>query len=144
MILALLVALLTAPAAALAADGQAGGRPHRWWHSEEVRRELALTPRQVDEIDTIFQDTLPRLRASKASLDELEASLSQLISEARVEEVQISQQIDRVESARSEMSRTRMLMLFRMHRVLSLEQREKLKALHARWDQERRRTTERR
>jgi Spy/CpxP family protein refolding chaperone len=118
---ALLTVALTAVPTALLAHGQESGRPHRWWHSEEIRRELALTPRQVAKVDGIFRETLPRLRASKQALDELEATLSQLISDAQVDEAEVIRKIDRVEAARGEMSKTRMLMLFRMHRVLAPE-----------------------
>ena len=40
------------------------------------------------------------------------------------------QQIDRVEASRSAMGRTRSLMLYRMHRLLTADQRVKLKALY--------------
>ena len=46
-------------------------------------------------------------------------------------------QADQIESIRSELSKTRVLMLFRMRRVLSPEQRDKLQALQKEHDRDR-------
>jgi len=46
-------------------------------------------------------------------------------------------QIDRLEAVRSEISQTRTLMLFRMRRLLSAEQRAKMDEMHQKWERER-------
>ena len=56
-----------------------------------------------------------------------ERMLSQMIANMQVEEIDITRQIDRVEAARSELSKTRTLMVFRMYRVLDPTQRSALK-----------------
>ena len=55
-----------------------------------------------------------------------ERTLSQLVADMNVEEIDVTRQIDRVEAARSELSKTRILMVFRMHRVLTATQRDLL------------------
>lgn len=122
---------------AAAAASEQGSPRHRWWQSEPIRQELGLTDRQSAEIGGIFEDTVPRLRAGKRRLDELEASLSALIAAPQSDEEEVSRLIDRVEAARSEINKTRTLMLYRMHRVLSPDQRVRMKALHERWEKER-------
>ena len=57
------------------------------------------------------------------SLNEEEAGLSELIDAMEADEWEITLQIDKVESARSALSKTRILMLYRMHRELSQDQR---------------------
>ena len=52
----------------------------------------------------------------------------------QAEEWEVALQIDRVEAARSALSKTRTLMLYRMHKTLSAEQ---LEALHAMWERRR-------
>lgn len=108
----------------------------KWWTDQETKAELALTDHQSAQIEEIFQATLPKLRAGRDGLERLEADLSRLI-EGSADEATVSQQVDRVEAARSEMGKLRTMMLFRMHRVLSAEQRVKLKALHERGDRDR-------
>ncbi len=110
--------------------GASSNQSRKWWHSEDFQRQLGLSAQQSEEIEAIFQASVPRLRALKAELDKAEAALSDLIAEARVEEAQVVRQIDRVEAIRSDLSRARTLMLFRMHRVLTPDQRAKLKDLH--------------
>ena len=55
-----------------------------------------------------------------------ERTLSQLVGDMDVEEIDVTRQIDRVEATRSELSKTRILMVFRMHRNLTQTQRDDL------------------
>ena len=110
----------------------------KWWQSGEFQHELSLAPEQVARIEQVFQDSLPTLQAGKRDLDRLEAELSGLIADSAATEAQVLRLIDRVEASRSALGRTRSLMLFRMHRVLTPDQRVKLTALHERWEREHR------
>lgn len=101
---------------------------HRWWHSDEVRAELGLTDEQSASLDDIYQKTLPKQRESMRRLNDEEKTLSALIADMDVQEIDVTRQIDRVEAARSELSKSRILMVFRMYRVLSAAQRETLDA----------------
>jgi Spy/CpxP family protein refolding chaperone len=121
-----LAVLLAMSAAAPAVAGQKA----KWWRSEAFQRELQLTPEQVSRLDQIFHESWPALQQHKQDLDRLETELSQLIADSSADESSVVQMIDRVEASRSALGRTRSLMLFRMHRVLSAAQRTALKALH--------------
>jgi hypothetical protein len=77
------------------------------------------------------------LRQKKTELDHLEGKLSDLI-ETMADEAQVTRQIDRVEGVRGAMNKTRTLMLLHIRQVLTAEQRVKLNAVYARWEQERR------
>ena len=123
----LLVALVVAGAAApLDADAQ-NRRPHRWWQSEEVTALLDLSEEQAADIDGIYRRSLPKMHESYHRLNAEERTLSRMIANMQVEETDITRQIDRVEAARSELSKTRTLMVFRMYRVLNPSQRVALK-----------------
>ena len=113
-------------------------RRHRWWHSEEVRTELGLTDDQSASLDDIYQETLPKRRESMHRLNAEELTLSALISDMDVQEIDVTRQIDRVEADRSELSKSRILMVFRMYRVLSASQRDTLDAWREQTDTERR------
>ena len=73
---------------------------------------------------------LPELRAEKAALEQQERELTRLLGDRRADEAIVVRTIDRVEAARSALAKTRTLMLYRMHRVLSPEQRVRLDAYH--------------
>jgi len=140
---ATLLGLLVLTPSALEANEQ-GRVPHRWWHSEEVRTELDLTDEQSASLDRIYQQTLPKQRESMGRLRSEETALSQLIGDMTVQEIDVTRQIDRVEVTRSELSKTRILMVFRMYRVLSAAQRETLDEWRARENDGRRPSSNRR
>jgi Spy/CpxP family protein refolding chaperone len=117
-------ATLLAPLAAVASQAQ----PFAWWKSEEFRRELNLTPEQAAKIDEIFQTTQPELRQEWEELDRNEARLSRLI-ENSADEAAIVRHIDRVETSRANLNKTRSLMLVRMRQVLTPEQRARMREL---------------
>ena len=123
----LLVSLVVAGAATPPdADAQSRQR-HRWWQSEEVTALLDLSGRQAADLDRIYQRSLPKMHESYHRLNAEERTLSRMIANMQVEEIDITRQIDRVEAARSELSKTRTLMVFRMYRVLNPGQRTALK-----------------
>jgi Spy/CpxP family protein refolding chaperone len=109
-------------------DGRAQG--FKWWQSERFQKELALTADQITRLEAIYQTTEPTLRAQKTALEKSEQKLSKVISDSTSDEAKVLQAAERVESTRTELSKTRTLMLFRMRRILSDEQNAKMKQLH--------------
>jgi Spy/CpxP family protein refolding chaperone len=118
---------------ALVGPVAAGGMKFKWWQSDRFIRELGLTVDQQTRLDAIFKESWPSLEHCKTELDRLDRDLSRLIAEA-ADEPQVVQQIDRVESSRSALGKARSLMLYRMYRVLTPDQRVKLKALSEQLD----------
>jgi Spy/CpxP family protein refolding chaperone len=104
-------------------------QPFSWWRSEEFKRELGLTADQIARIDKIFQSTRPELRQEMDELNRYDNKLQKLI-ETSTDEALLARQIDRVETARANLNKTRALMIARMRLVLSAEQRARLKALY--------------
>jgi Spy/CpxP family protein refolding chaperone len=108
----------------------------KWWLYD--RAELGITEQQSASINQIFESTIPKLRETRQELDRAEEELSRTIKEHKADIATLSGHLDRVESARSQYNKTRVLMLYRMHLILSAEQRTKLEALRKRMDQDRR------
>lgn len=127
LVLSLIVLAWAAPATA-----QSQGFGFKWWHAERFKKELALTQEQINRIEAIYQATEPLLRAQKQAVDRREEKLSKTIQDPKSDEATVVQAIDRLEAARSEISRTRNLMFFRIRRVLTEEQNVKISAMHAR------------
>lgn len=111
---------------------------HKWWADEKIRQEIGLNTEQAEKAEEIFQASLPRLQELKSNLDTLEAELNALIRENKADESVVAGKIDAVERVRGEMSKTRMLMLYRIHRLLSEEQQERFKSMMDRWRARRR------
>jgi len=130
------------------ADQQKAGRPDdghkplpKWWIDPQLRSELGITDQQSAAVDAVWQKSLPALREGHARLDKLEDALSLMIRDGADEQTVIAQ-IEKVETTRADLNKGRTLMLYRMNRVLTVEQRvkvdAKVKAMHQQRDGERR------
>jgi Spy/CpxP family protein refolding chaperone len=138
---ALLILALVGPAGPVGAQEPDAApqqqQRRKWWQDEQFKAELGLTAQQSASVEATFQSALPKLREAKQQLDSLESELSRLIRERTADESVVAAQIDRVEAARTELSKNRTLMLYRIHRILTPEQNTKLQAMHDRWEKER-------
>lgn len=118
------------------AQGLPPGPSLHWWRSDEIVKELRLTADQSARIDKIYRSTRPELRQEFDDLGRFEAKLSRLIESDTVDEAALTRQIDRVETARANLNKTRSLMLWRMRQVLTPDQRVRLETLQARAERE--------
>jgi Spy/CpxP family protein refolding chaperone len=143
-----LAALLVLPAFGGAAQQQASGRgaddkkpgsPPRWWVEPKMRAELGITDQQSAAVEQVWQTSIPKLRELRQRLDTMESTLSDMIRDA-TDEGSVLAQIEKTESVRAEANKTRTLMLYRMNRVLTPDQRVKLKVLWDRIEAQRRAT----
>lgn len=125
--------VLLAAVLSLAPAAEASQR-FKWWQSDEVASEIGLTAGQGARIEAIFQSLRPKLREFAHRLHREEDELTAIMHAMQAEEWEVALQIDKVEAARSALSKTRTLMLYRMHKTLTPEQSE---ALHAMWERRR-------
>lgn len=132
------VALAALALLAPQAEDAAGSQRHKWWQSDAVKAELGLTDRQSAELEEIFQAMRPRQKELVERLRVEEEALAAIMQAPDAAEWEVTLQIDRVETTRSALSKTRTLMLYRMHRVLAPPQRD---ALHDLWERRRRSRT---
>jgi Spy/CpxP family protein refolding chaperone len=107
-----------------------------WWHDAQFQKELSLTTDQSSRIEAFFQSTLPTLRQGREDLDRQEAELSRLI-QFGADEKQVTVQIDKVETLRGSLNKTRTLMLLHMRQVLTADQRVKLNKLYEQREKDR-------
>lgn len=139
------VLLTSGPAAAECFQQQSkpapGAQPARpkFWQDTKLRQEIGITDQQSVAIEQIFSSSAPALRDAKKDLDTLEAMLSRTIDENTADLITVSQQVDKVEAARSAYNKARTVMLYRMNLLLSREQRTKVKAMFDRFEEQRRR-----
>lgn len=111
-------------------DGKpdSGHQPTKWWVEPKLRAELGITDPQSAAIEAIWQKGLPQRAETRTRLEKLEAALDQMMLDASADEAAVIAQLDKVEAARTEASKARVLMLYRINKVLSPEQRAKLAA----------------
>jgi Spy/CpxP family protein refolding chaperone len=116
---AVLAAVVVGAAVLWAPPASAQG--FKWWQSDTFVRGLGLTQEQSTKIEGIFQHTLPALHKQKDALDKAEADFNQMVEAS--DDAQVMAQVGVVEAARSELNKSRTMMLLRMRRVLTPDQR---------------------
>jgi len=114
-----------------------GGRL-KWWQDDKIKGDLRLAPEQSARIEEIWQAALTRMKPVVDDLGKREEQLSNLIYGNDVTEAEVLKQAEQVEALRAAIGKSRTLMLFRMRRVLSAEQRTKLADIIQSQDRERR------
>jgi Spy/CpxP family protein refolding chaperone len=109
-----------------------------WWKAADTRAELGISDKQSRDIDEVFQSTFPALRAAKEELDKLDDLVARTIKDGTADVATVDYQVGQAEQARAKLATARTTMLYRMHRILSPEQRSKLDAMFERREAERR------
>ena len=121
--------------------GNSRGKDERrlpWWKSPDTRAELGISDKQSKDIDDIFQESVPSLRAAKEELDKLDETVAKLIKEGTADIAVVGRLVGQAEQVRADLTTKRTVMLYRMHRLLTPEQRAKLDAMFAAREAERR------
>ena len=109
--------------AAVLWGSHASAQGFKWWQSDTFIKGLGLTQEQSTKIEAVFQKTVPALRQQKDALDKAEADFNQMVEAS--DDAQVMAQVTVVEAARSELNKSRTMMLLRMRRVLTPDQRVK-------------------
>ncbi|HET7218399.1 MAG TPA: Spy/CpxP family protein refolding chaperone [Vicinamibacterales bacterium] len=115
----------------------------KWWLHADTRKELRLTDQQSRKINEIWESTAPKQREKWHELEKLEDALAQTIKDSVADVSTVSAQVEKIERLRAEANATRTIMIYRMHLLLTPEQREKVDAMRKRMEEERRRQEER-
>lgn len=108
------------------AQGQGSQDRRFWWRDAALQKELGLSARQVGQIDRIWDTNMQSIRVLWKEMEAVETEFNRLIKENTAEERVIALQIDRVEALRSQINKSRHLMIYRIHQVLTQDQYRKL------------------
>ena len=98
----------------------------RWWDEPAMQASLHLTRDQVAKIDAIFQSGLSERQALRKQLDALEEEEDAALSQATLDDAAAMRLIERVEAMRAQRNTERAVLLYRIHKVLTPEQRHQL------------------
>ena len=102
--------------------------PPHWWSDPQLRQQLAITDSQSKQVEEIWQKSLPDLRKLWHQLNALEEQASKMILEG-APEAAVTAQIEQTESTRAQANKARTLLIYRMYKVLTPDQRAKVTAI---------------
>lgn len=106
---------------------EAGADTAEWWKAPEMQRELRLTARQIASLDAVFRESLTERRRLRIELDRLEARLVGVMDRGDLDDHFATALIETVEQTRARRNILRSVMLLRMYKILSPEQRAVLR-----------------
>lgn len=105
------------------------GLAWEWWNDIEVQKELGLSADKVKQINDYFNRRSSDLRPIVHDYMKQYEELDKMTRDRVVDESTYALQVMRVEAGRSRLSESRTLMLYRMYRLLTPEQYQKLQGL---------------
>lgn len=122
------------PTAGAKPDQAAADKDHpaprpKWWIDPKLRAEFAVTDQQSAAVEKIWNATAPGLSDLRDKLKKLEETLSQM-TDSNADETAVIAQIAIVEATRSELNKGRTLMIYRMNKLLTADQRAKVKKMY--------------
>ena len=103
-----------------------------WWKDEEVQRELKLTPTMVRSIQRKYEDRARTMKPVDDAYRKERDELSRMSRERTVDLATYSIQVSRVDALRSELNKTRLVMLYEFYRMLTPEQHVKFREIQDR------------
>ena len=118
-------------------EGDSKGERKHWWIDPKLRTDLGITDQQSALVEQIWQKSLPSLREAREKLAKMDDTLSKMIADG-VDEAKVIAQIELVENTRADANKRRTLMIYRMNKVLTADQRAKVKAMFEQNDPNRR------
>jgi len=115
-------------------QGRLPGPPiQEWWNNPDVRKALNLDPMTVKKIDGIYRKLSSDLKDTIESFTSETQKLDVMTRAAVVDDSTYKQQVFKVETFRTEIIKSRTVMLYQMYRQLRPEQRTKLWAIFDEW-----------
>ena len=103
-------------------------RPH-WWSDPQLRQQLAVTDLQSKQVEEIWQKTLPELRKYRDQLMLLDEQVSKMVQDG-APEASVIALVDQTENTRAQANKARTVMIYRMFKLLTPEQRAKVAAMY--------------
>src|SRR5215469_3933259 len=100
-----------------------------WWKNSDIVQKINLSDAQVQQIESIFQQSRSNLQAAGSALRQAEQGLQPLINTDQMNDAQISVQLDAIAQARMNLEKTRDQMLLAIRKVLTLDQWTQLQSM---------------
>jgi hypothetical protein len=102
----------------------------RWWQSPETRARLGLSDGQSRELATIYEGMLPERTRLAEKVARLGARLDEALFSSAATEDEITELADEVASVEAQRRKVRFVMLYRMRRILTPDQRTMLRKMY--------------
>jgi Spy/CpxP family protein refolding chaperone len=102
-----------------------------WWKDDAVKKEVGLRPEQASHIDRIYSVRMKEIDPTVQEYQKELDALDKMLADRVVDETALSVEMTKFYSLRTALQESRTLMLYRIEKVLDVDQYTKLKDILA-------------
>jgi Spy/CpxP family protein refolding chaperone len=103
--------------------------PGAWWKNSEIVQKINLSDSQVQQIESIFQQSRAALETNGRALRQAEEALTPMVDAETINDAQIEAQLDTIAQARMNLEKAHAQMLLAIRKVLTHDQWMTLQSL---------------
>lgn len=125
----LLIFMITLPGVAAGQDVPSG----KWWYNKKVVQNLNLTPKEVSQLDRLYENSHRKLIKLKNAVEREQFELDTLLSKKKVDDNQVRKQFKRLERARTDLADERLGFVIRVREIIGADRFQQLKTSYKEW-----------
>ncbi|MGD8342831.1 MAG: periplasmic heavy metal sensor [Desulfobacterales bacterium] len=129
LVAALLILLIGLPAVVAAQDVPSG----KWWYHKKVVQNLNLTPKEVGQLDRLYEDSHRKLIDLKSAVKREQFELDTLLGKEPVDDAKVRTQFKRLEKARTDLANERLGFVIRVREIIGADRFQQLKTSYKDW-----------
>ena len=129
LIAALLILLIGLPEVVAAQDVPSG----KWWYNKKVVQNLNLTPKEVGQLDRLYENSHRKLIDLKSAVKREQFELDTLLGKEPVDDAKVRKQFKRLEKARTDLANERLGFVIRVREIIGADRFQQLKTSYKDW-----------
>ncbi|MBW2487267.1 MAG: periplasmic heavy metal sensor [Deltaproteobacteria bacterium] len=126
---ALLILLIGLPEVVAAQDVPSG----KWWYNKKVVQNLNLTPKEVGQLDQLFENSRRELIDLTSAVKKEQFELDTLLGKEPVDDAKVREQFKRLEKARTDLANERLGFVIRVREIIGADRFQQLKTSYKDW-----------
>ena len=129
LVFILLIAIITLPGLAGGQDVPSG----KWWYNKKVVKNLDLTPKEVSQLDQLYENSHRRLIKLKNAVEREQFELDTLLGKKTVDDAKVRKQFKKLEGARTDLADERLGFVIRVREIIGPDRFQQLKTSYKKW-----------
>ena len=105
----------------------------KWWYNKKVVQNLNLTPKEVGQLDRLYENSHRKLIDLKSAVKREQFELDTLLGKEPVDDAKVRKQFKRLEKARTDLANERLGFVIRVREIIGADRFQQLKTSYKDW-----------